>query len=115
MSANSLQAVLDRASREPSPAPIVDAPATATKPVANRAQPKRQAVARPAVEDQPAKFYRPSRDGQKFVGGHFHPSVAKQLKLIAVEDDSTVQDLLEEALDLLFIKKGRAKVADLSR
>ena len=47
------------------------------------------------------------------VAGHFAPKVAKQLKLIAVEDDTTVQALLEEALDLLFAKKGRARIAEL--
>ncbi|WP_155133707.1 ribbon-helix-helix domain-containing protein [Roseibium sp. RKSG952] len=41
------------------------------------------------------------------------PAVAKQLRHIAVEDDTTVQALLEEALDLLFAKKGKRYVRDL--
>jgi hypothetical protein len=36
--------------------------------------------------------------------------VAKQLKLLAAEEDTTVQALLEEALNLLFIKKGRGAI-----
>lgn len=47
------------------------------------------------------------------VGGHFPPAVLKQLKIIAVEEDTTNQALLQEALDLLFIKKGRAKIDSL--
>jgi hypothetical protein len=61
------------------------------------------------------KFQRPSRENRRFVGGHFDPAVGKQLRLIAVEDDTTVQALLEEALDLLFVKKGRQKIADLGK
>lgn len=111
MSVNALQAVLDKAAREakaptaPSPArpPRVAKPTTRVLPVSNDA------------DEKPAKFFRPSRDNRKFVGGHFHPDVGKQLRMIAVEDDTTVQALLEEALDLLFVKKGRAKIEDLTK
>lgn len=114
MSGNALQAVLDKAAREGSEATL-PTPRTrkAPKP-ANVAKPKvvrEEAVA----EERPAKFYRPSRDNRRFIGGHFEPAVGKQLRMIAVEDDTTVQALLEEALDLLFVKKGRQKVADLSK
>ena len=44
----------------------------------------------------------PSRRGAKQIGGHFPPEVGKQLKQLAVAEDSTVQDLLGEALDMLF-------------
>jgi len=47
------------------------------------------------------------------VGGHFPPEVLKQLKLIAVEEETTNQALLEEALDMLFVKKGKAKIQSL--
>jgi len=47
------------------------------------------------------------------VGGHFAPAVLKQLKIIAVEEGTTNQALLEEALDMLFVKKGRAKIESL--
>jgi hypothetical protein len=36
--------------------------------------------------------------------------VAKQLKLLAAEEETTVQALLGEALDLLFLKKGKGKI-----
>lgn len=68
----------------------------------------------PAEPESPAapkeKFYRPSRDGRRFLGGHFDPKVVRQMKMLAAEDDTTVQALLEEALDLLFVKKGRGKI-----
>ncbi len=70
----------------------------------------------PAPEPEPIpapRFSRPSRESKHLIGGHFPKAVAKQLRLIAVEDDTTVQALLEEALDDLFLKKGRAKIAQL--
>jgi hypothetical protein len=44
------------------------------------------------------------------IGGHFPPDVAKHLKILAAEEDTSVQSLLEEALDLLFVKKGRGHI-----
>jgi hypothetical protein len=115
MSANALQAVLDRAAREeesPTPSEQPVASRKVRKPV-NTAKP--QAAAEAVASEPRRKFFRPSRDNRRFVGGHFTPAVGKQLRLIAVEDDTTVQALLEEALDLLFVKKGRQKIADLTK
>lgn len=85
---NSLQAVLAREAAELQPTP---------PPAKQEPEPKE-------------KFYRPSRDGRRFLGGHFEPKVVRQVKMLAAEDDTTVQALLEEALDLLFVKKGRGKI-----
>lgn len=96
---NSLQAVLERQARPSAP----QAPAARVAPP-------------PAAEDtdQPpatgGKFFRPSRNGQKLIAGHFDPKVAKQLKLLAAEEETTVQALLGEALDLLFVKKGKGTI-----
>lgn len=119
---NALQAVLDKAAAVPEtpPAPKPNTP-TAPKPArqpAARAASRRGIPAAPAddaaASAEPApRFHRPSREDKRLVAGHFAPKVAKQLKLIAVEDDTTVQALLEEALDLLFAKKGRARIAEL--
>ena len=91
---NSLQALLDRQ--------------------AAPAQPEPTPETKPARQDQAArtspKFSRPSREGTRFVGGHFAPKVAKELKLLAVQEDTSTQALLEEAIDLLFVKKGRGRV-----
>jgi hypothetical protein len=88
----------------------------------NRAVPKEEvfpekAVVLEPVAPEPAtgrpKSQRPSRKGTKLVAGHFDPKVARQLRIIAAEEDTTVQALLEEALDLLFVKKGRAHIKDI--
>lgn len=91
---NALQAVLDRqAAAAPVPVP---APARASGPVRS-----------PRARAEPV---RPSRSGKRLIGGHFPPSVAKHLKMLAAEEDTSVQALLEEALDLLFVKKGRGHI-----
>lgn len=88
---NSLQAVLSReATSEPAQEPDL--------------APKR------APEPLPEKFYRPSRDGRRFLGGHFDPKVVRQMKMLAAEEDTTTQALLEEALDMLFVKKGKGQI-----
>jgi hypothetical protein len=87
---NALQAVLDRAkaagdpARAPSPASPAEAPA------ARGAQGRRR--------------------GTKLIGGHFPPEVSTQLRILAAEGETTVQSLLAEALDDLFVKKGRNRV-----
>ncbi len=59
----------------------------------------------------PAKASTATRGATKLIGGHFPPPVAAQLRLIAAEDDVTIQSLLAEALDDLFTKKGKARIA----
>ena len=86
-----------------------------------RAVPELPVVVEPPSEQAPeparvarkAKSQRPSRDGTKLVAGHFDPKVARQLRIIAAEEDTTVQALLEEALDLLFVKNGKAHIKDI--
>ena len=51
-----------------------------------------------------------SRDGRKHIGGYFPRAVSAELRHLAVEEDTTVQRLLEEALDLLFQARGRATI-----
>ena len=53
----------------------------------------------------------PSRVGTKAVTGHFDPAVSKQLKLLAINQDSTVQAMLAEALNDLFEKYGKPPIA----
>ena len=85
---NALQAVLDRAKAGGDPAPAPATPAEA--PAARGAQ--------------------GSRRGTKLIGGHFPPEVSTQLRILAAEGGTTVQSLLAEALDDLFVKKGRTRV-----
>ena len=43
----------------------------------------------------------------------FPPEVKKQLRLLAAEHDTTIQNLLAEALNDLFAKNGKPEVAPL--
>ena len=86
---NALQAVLDRAKAVENPAP---------SPLATLAE-------APAVKGAVG-----SRRGTKLIGGHFPPEVSTQLRILAAEGGTTVQNLLAEALDDLFVKKGRNRV-----
>ena len=93
---NAMQAVLDRAARAATP-PVV----------------RRRAERPPkAVDEQPPRhFERPSRQNTRLIGGHFPPELGRQLRIIAAEEDTTVQALLEEAIDLLLAKKARDRVS----
>ena len=83
---SSLQAVLERQAAAAAPDTSVPTPPPAPA---------------PAPPAKPEKFFRPSRDGRRFLGGHFAPNVVRQMKMLAAEEDTTTQALLEEALDLL--------------
>lgn len=78
----------------------------------HEAAPKPKPAA-PANQSKKRKAKKSKPRETVLVGGHFPPSVLKQLKLIAVEEDTTNQALLQEALDLLFAKKGKAKIENL--
>ena len=54
----------------------------------------------------------PGRRGKKALIGYFDPSVSKQLKQLALDEDSTVQQLLGEALDLLFQARGKPQIVN---
>lgn len=84
-----LSAALKQATQQP------EMPKLEPKPASNTA-----AVAQP-----------PSRAGKKAITGFFDPAVSKQLKQIGLETDATVQDLMREALNDLFQKHGRARIA----
>jgi hypothetical protein len=53
----------------------------------------------------------PSRAGKKAIAGFFDPAVSRQLKGIGLEKDASVQALLAEALNDLFEKYGRSRIA----
>lgn len=115
MSKNALQAVLDRAAQSPEPAaPRPVAPAIEPKPRASRKSAPLSSSG-VAIKSTPTPFFRPSRENRQLIAGHFPKPVAKQLKMLAVEDDTTVQQLLEEALNLLFVKKGKQRIAEIVR
>jgi hypothetical protein len=68
-----------------------------------------------AVANAPASPHeRSSRKATKHIGGYFDPIVSKQLRHIALEEDSSVQALLGEALDLLFQSRRKPTIAQKS-
>jgi len=68
-------------------------------------------VAAPSVARNPSGNMAPSREGKKAITGFFDPAVSRQLKQIALEEDSNIQALLREALNDLFTKRGKSPIA----
>ena len=54
--------------------------------------------------------YRPGREGKANVTGYFPPAVKRQLRVLAAEEDTTIQALLGQALNDLFAKYGKPEV-----
>ena len=67
--------------------------------------------AAPAVADDGRT---PSRIGKVQIAAFFDPEVSEQLKIMAVLERSTMQLLLAEALNDLFIKRGKPAIADVT-
>ena len=70
-------------------------------------QPRRQSTVAPRGRSR--------RDRSKHIGGYYEPAVSTQLRHLAVEENSTVQALLEEALDLLFQARGMPLISRIPR
>ena len=92
-----LAAALETFERSPAPAPDTPDPV-----LVNR---------QPGKTRTGSTMQAPSRRGKKTLIGYFDPSVSKQLKQLALEEDSSVQSLLGEALDLLFQARGKPMIA----
>lgn len=53
----------------------------------------------------------PSREGKAAVTLYVDPAAAKQLKRLAVDEDTSIQTLMVEALNDLFAKRGKNRIA----
>ena len=53
----------------------------------------------------------PSRQGKKMISGHFDKDVHRQLKMLALEKDTSIQGLLSEALNALFERNNKPPIA----
>ena len=53
----------------------------------------------------------PGRAGTKAITGHFAPEVRAALKILAAEQDRTMEDMLAEALNMLFAAYGKPEIA----
>lgn len=69
----------------------------------------------PNRNDPENPHFRPSRQGKANVTGYFPQEVKKQLRMLAAEEDKTIQQLLGESLNLLFARYGRAEIAPTDR
>ena len=77
---------------------------------------ERQETEVPATgEKERGPHYRPGRENKRNVTGYFPPEVKRQLRLLCAEQDTTIQELLAEALNDLFAKYGKAEIAPLNR
>jgi len=67
----------------------------------------------PPVEAKPSSstILPPSRQGKKAITGYFDPAVSRQLRQLALDKDTTVQALLSEGLNELFMKYGKSPIA----
>jgi len=62
--------------------------------------------------EAPASVHaRPSRKSAKHVGGYFDPAVSRQLREIALAEDSSLQALLAEAIYMLFQSRRKPTIA----
>lgn len=70
----------------------------------------------PVAEEQPisnSQSSRPaSRQGKKALGAFVSQEASKQLKQIALDENATVQSLVIEALNDLFVKYGKRPIAE---
>lgn len=66
-----------------------------------------------SVESEPVEqpYRRPSRRDKKLIAGHFDKAVHFQLKVICLETDATIQELLADSLNLLFEKHDKEPIA----
>ena len=55
-----------------------------------------------------------TRAGTRAVGGHFKPEVAHTLRVLAAEQDREHQELLAEALNMLFERYGKPTRAEVT-
>ena len=58
-----------------------------------------------------AKPGRPDREGKRLIGGYFEMAVSQQLKILSAERNTNHQELLREAINDLFQKHGKSRIA----
>jgi len=78
-----------------------------------KASPSPDPVAEPANSSAPkiSTARPPSRQGAVQIAAFFPEDVRAQLKVVAAEQRRDVQDLLAEALNLIFVKYGKPEIA----
>ena len=85
----------------------------------------KNAVVASAAVEPPAATAPPEQDQRRYrtaqtrvetrqVSGHFKPDVAQTLRLIAAEQERDIQEILAEALNMVFARYGKAVRAEVS-
>ncbi len=69
---------------------------------------------RPEADPQPETYTQPGRAGTKPITGHFPKQVRDELKKLAIERDTTLQNLMAEAFNDLFAKYGKPEICPVS-
>jgi hypothetical protein len=59
------------------------------------------------LETAPPRRAAQTRENTRQVSGHYKPEVAQALRMLAAEQDREQQDLLAEALNMLFERYGK--------
>lgn len=59
----------------------------------------------------PSGYTAPSRRGKKAITGYYDPAVRQQLAVLAAEEDRSQNDLLAEALNILFERYKKSPIA----
>lgn len=59
----------------------------------------------------PERSARPDRAGKRLIGGYFDMPVSQQLRILAAERNTTLQELLREGLNDIFQKYGKSRIA----
>lgn len=92
--------------KRPSLSSMVKAAAGAPTPAPDEPRP-----AKPKATKEAAQPAAKSREGRVVLGSYQTAEAVKQTKLLAIEQDTTMQALLAEALNLLFQKYGKPTIA----
>jgi hypothetical protein len=59
----------------------------------------------------PERSERSDRAGKRLIGGYFNMPVSQQVRILAAERNTTIQELLRESLNDLFQKYGKSRIA----
>lgn len=65
----------------------------------------------PKGNRNPAGYIAPARQGKKALSAYFDPAVIDALKIMAIEQGTSVQAIASEALNDLFAKHGKPPIA----
>lgn len=65
----------------------------------------------PAFQRKPKSEVPVSRRDKRHISGYFDAAVYRQVKIICAEDEKTLQDVLGDALNALFVNRGKPPIA----